>query len=190
MSESRKCIRRWIAVTMLLLLSGSGCSKESVSSVFENASSRKEVDGVKIIQTTDAGDDVVTDNHGNQFTVKQEEGSIEIYCLNYKTETTDMLPVMEVDADYYTESEISEYDFTVTVKNSGTGNTAKFWMTYNYDIDDDSFAWKNVYNDLGTDISDKPDEDAMNYLESDNMKTLCDELITTVKAYQQLKDNQ
>ena len=47
-----------------------------------------------------------------------------------------------------------------------------------------------MYNDLGTDISDKPDEDAMNYLESDNMKTLCDELITTVKAYQQLKDNQ
>lgn len=28
MSESRKCIRRWIAVTMLLLLSGSGCSRD------------------------------------------------------------------------------------------------------------------------------------------------------------------
>lgn len=63
-------------------------------------------------------------------------------------------------------------------------------MTYNYDIDDDSFTWKNVYNDLGTDISDMPDEDVMNYLESDNKKTLCDELITTVKAYQQLKDSQ
>lgn len=74
------------------------------------------MDGVKIIQTTDAGDDVVTDNNDNQFTVKQEEGLIEIYCLSYKTATTDMLPVMEVDADYYTESEISEYDFTVTVK--------------------------------------------------------------------------
>ena len=186
----RRFLEQYINLTFtcVLVLSsvGFGCTTNPVSA---EESSRKEVDGVKIVQTTDAGDDVVTDNHGNQFTVKQEEGSIEIYCLSYKTETTDLLPVMEIDGLYATDLEMNEHEFMLDVKGSGAGNTIDFWMSYTYDSNDDVLSWKNVLEDLGTSTSDNPGEDVKNYLESDNMKSLCNELITTVKSYQQLKDN-
>ena len=187
----RQFLERYINCVIVCILAlsvwATGCS--AAPSASEKASSQKEVNGVKIIQTTDAGDDVVTDNNGNQFTVKRNEGSIEIYCLNYKTETTELLPDMEVDAYYYTDFEISEHDFELTLKNSDTDDESKFWVTYTYDIDDDTLTWKNVYEDLGTGTGNTPGEDVKNYLESDNMKSLCNELITTVKRYQQLKDN-
>ena len=75
------------------------------------------------------------------------------------------------------------------IKDSGTGNTIDFWMSYTYDSKDDVLTWTNVREDLGTSISDNLNEDVKNYLESDNMKSLCNELIATAKAYQQLKNN-
>lgn len=176
-----------IACILALSVLGIGCSASTSAS--DKTLSQKEVDGVKIIKTTDAGDDVVTDNNDNQFTVKQEEVAIHIYCPNYKTETTDILPVMEIDGSYATDLELNEHELMLDVKDSGTGNTMNFWMSYTYDSNDDVLSWKNVLEDLGTSTSDTPSEDVKNYIESDNMKSLCNELITTVKAYQQLKDN-
>lgn len=176
-----------IACLLALSVFGGGCLASTSAS--DKTSSQKEVDGVKIIKTTDAGDDVVTDNNGNQFTVKQEEIVIHIYCPNYKTETTDLLPLMEIDGSYATDFELNEYEFMLDIKDSGTGNTIDFWMPYTYDSKDDVLTWTNVREDLGTSISDNLNEDVKNYLESDNMKSLSNELIATVKVYQQLKDN-
>ena len=185
-----KCFTKCINVLLISILcvGSSGCSSDSGS--LKESSNIDEVNGVKIVKTTDAGDDVVTDNNGNQFTLKQEEESIHVYCPNYKTETTELLPVMEIDGSYATDLELNEHEFMLDIKDSGTGNTQwNFWMSYTYDSKDDVLTWTNVREDLGTDISDNSDEEVKNYLESDNMKSLCNELIVTVKAYQQLKDN-
>lgn len=187
----RRFLERYINCVIVCILAlsvfGGGCSVSTSAS--DKTSSSEEMDGVKILKTTDAGDDVVTDNNGNQFTVKQEEGSIHVYCLNYKTETTELLPVMEIDGLYATDLEMNEHEFMLDVKGNGAGNTIDFWMSYTYDSNGDVLSWKNVLEDLGTSTGETPSEDVKNYLESDNMKLLCNELITTVKTYQQLKDN-
>lgn len=180
-------INCWIVFVLALSFFAGGCSVST--SAADKTSSQKEINGVKIIKTTDSGDDVVTDNNGNQFTVKQEEESIHIYCLNYKTETTELLPVMEIDGSYATDLEMNEHEFTLDVKDNGAGNKIDFWMFYTYDSNNDILSWNNVKEDLGTNDGDNLDEELKNYIESDNMKSLCNELITTVKAYQQLKDN-
>lgn len=175
----------------LFLIVGAGCSANTVSSV-------EEINGVKIVKTTDRGDDVVEDARGNQYTFTVENDDlISFYVRDYKTESTDLFPVKnEIDgnlSDQLDENgEATGSILTVSLSSSTAEDTdgtdsAFFLELVYYSVEDEtvSFYTENLEDRVDENI----DPEVRNFLETDEVIPLCKELNEVVQAYRQLKND-
>lgn len=192
----RRFQERFIKLLPIFLIFSIGCSAGNTvsSSIKESDSSDlsviEEIDGIKIIQTTDNGDDVVEDAKGNHITFRVEDFEIHFSVMNYKTNVTDLFPAKSELSGRCAMNSSDEESMDLVVsssyaKDTEGSNTANLYEFITYSIANETATVQT--EGLEGRLSENINPDVQSFFETDEVIPLCKELHEVVQAYRQLR---
>ena len=167
-----------------LFLLFTGCTRQ------ENPSSPSDSE-VRIVKTTDNGDDVIQEEHGNQLTVRTKDSIIQFYTTDYHTDATELLPFKnEISADYCTDPQLSSVSFNVSIVFQSAPDTEGTDTAYLNQICyfDQGHRFSMQEEGKSERINSNLRQDLTDYFETDQCSSLCEELFETVQEYMKLKN--